>query len=123
MRMIDADALEELFREVISGIAKKTEMNGNLEYMVRASAMVIEMIKDAPTIEPEPHWIPTSKERPPQHQEIWITDVYGDVEVVYRGDGILWHSNGDNGYYFGDEIIAWMPANVPSPYQPEEDES
>ena len=52
MRCIDADALEELFREVIGGIAKKPEMNGNLEHMVRASAMVIEMIQDAPTIEP-----------------------------------------------------------------------
>ena len=53
MRLIDADALKELFREVIGGIAKKPEMSGNLEHMVRASAMVIEMIKDAPTIEPE----------------------------------------------------------------------
>lgn len=52
MRCIDADALEELFREVIGGIAKKPEMNGNLEHMVRASAMVVEMIQDAPTIEP-----------------------------------------------------------------------
>lgn len=51
-RCIDADALEELFREVIGGIAKKPEMNGNLEHMVRASAMVVEMIQDAPTIEP-----------------------------------------------------------------------
>ena len=51
-RTIDADALEELFREVIGGIAKKPEMKGNLEHMVRASAMVIEMIQDAPTIEP-----------------------------------------------------------------------
>ena len=53
MRAIDGDALEELFREVIGGIAKKPEMNGNLEHMVRASAMVIEMIQDAPTIEPQ----------------------------------------------------------------------
>ena len=53
MRTIDGDALEELFREVIGGIAKKPEMNGNLEHMVRASAMVIEMIQDAPTIEPQ----------------------------------------------------------------------
>ena len=53
MRLIDANALEELFREVIGGIAKKPEMDGNLEHMVRASAMVIEMIQDAPTIEPE----------------------------------------------------------------------
>ena len=60
-RCIDADALEELFREVIGGIAKKPEMNGNLEHMVRASAMVIEMIQDAPTIEPQRkkgEWIP-----------------------------------------------------------------
>ena len=77
---------------------------------------IIEMLN-----KPEPHWIPTSKERPPQHQEIWITDVYGDVEVVYRGDGRLWDSNGDNGFYFEDEIIAWMPASVPEPYQPEEE--
>lgn len=60
MRCIDADALEELFREVIGGIAKKPEMNGNLEHMVRASAMVIEMIQDAPTIEPRKkgQWLP-----------------------------------------------------------------
>ena len=68
MRLIDADALEELFREVIGGIAKKPEMNGNLEHMVRASAMVIEMIQDAPTIEPERKkgkWI----ERNPQNSD------------------------------------------------------
>lgn len=49
-RLIDADELEELFREVISGIAKKPEMIKDLEHMVRASAMTIEMIGDAPTI-------------------------------------------------------------------------
>lgn len=53
MRAIDADALEELFREVIGGIAKRPEMNGNLEHMVRASAMTVQMIQDAPTVEPE----------------------------------------------------------------------
>ena len=52
MRLIDADELEELFLEVIGHIAKKPEMNGAMEHMVRASAMVVEMIHDAPTIEP-----------------------------------------------------------------------
>ena len=52
MRMIDADALKELFSEVIGHIAKKPEMNGNLEHMIRASAMVIQMIDDAPTVQP-----------------------------------------------------------------------
>lgn len=53
MRLIDADALKELFSEVIGSIAKKPEMNGNLEHMIRASAMVIQMIDDAPSIQPE----------------------------------------------------------------------
>ena len=53
MRPIDADALKELFSEVIGHIAKKPEMNGNLEHMIRASAMVIQMIDDAPTVQPE----------------------------------------------------------------------
>ena len=51
MRLIDADALKELFSEVIGHIAKKPEMNGNLEHMIRASAMVIQMIDDAPSIQ------------------------------------------------------------------------
>lgn len=53
MRLIDADDLEELFREVIGFIAKKPVMTSDLEHMMRASAMVIEMIKDAPSIEVE----------------------------------------------------------------------
>lgn len=53
MRLIDADALKELFSEVIGHIAQKPEMNGNLEHMIRASAMVIQMIDDAPTVQPE----------------------------------------------------------------------
>ena len=50
MRLIDADALEELFREVIGSSSRKTDCNLNFEYMIRSSAMTIEMIKDAPTI-------------------------------------------------------------------------
>jgi hypothetical protein len=53
VRTIDADALKELFSEVIGHIAKKPEMNGNLEHMIRASAMVIQMIDDAPTVQPD----------------------------------------------------------------------
>lgn len=53
MRTIDADALKELFSEVIGRIAIKPEMNGNLEHMIRASAMVIQMIDDAPTVQPD----------------------------------------------------------------------
>lgn len=49
-RLGDLDQLKELFREVIGNIAKRKEIEPVLEHMVRASAMVIEMIDDAPTI-------------------------------------------------------------------------
>lgn len=53
MRLIDADALKELFSAVIGGIAAKPEMTGSLEHMIRASAMVMQMIDDAQTIDSE----------------------------------------------------------------------
>ena len=49
-RLKDADELKELFRETITGIATRTDMKGAYEHMIRASAMVIEMIDDAPTV-------------------------------------------------------------------------
>ena len=59
-RLIDADALRELFAETISAIAKRPEMDGNLEYMIRSSAMAIKMIDDQPTADAVPavhgHW-------------------------------------------------------------------
>ena len=66
MRLIDADELEELFRETIGAIAKEPEMTGNLEHMVRASAMVIQMIQDAPTIPYDMKWNPDCKDCRPE---------------------------------------------------------
>ena len=127
-RCIDADALEELFREVIGGIAKKPEMNGNLEHMVRASAMVIQMIDDAPTVnalncsEIPNNWIPCSERLP---------DKRGDYLVTLRGNGepwveiALWNETfggrwqmvlyNDVDYSDISNVIAWMP--LPEPYQ------
>lgn len=60
MRLIDADALEGLFRDTIGCIAKQPKITKDLEHMIRASAMTIEMIADAPTIDSVPvvhgHW-------------------------------------------------------------------
>lgn len=49
-RLIDAEELKELFRETITGIATRTDMKGAYEHMIRVSAMVIDMIDDAPTV-------------------------------------------------------------------------
>ena len=75
-RPIDADALKELFSEVIGSIAKKPEMNGNLEHMIRASAMVIQMIDDAPSIQPEQRWIPVSEALPEEETDVLVTRTF-----------------------------------------------
>ena len=75
-RLIDADALKELFSEVIGSIAKKPEMNGNLEHMIRASAMVIQMIDDAPSIQPEQRWIPVSEALPEEETDVLVTRTF-----------------------------------------------
>lgn len=111
MRLIDTDEIRikpEYMHDICGSV------------MIRVED-VARIITEMPTINSQPQWIPMAKKHPPKRKHIWITDVYGDVEVVYRGDGRLWLSNGDNGYV-EDEIIAWMPANVPSPYRKEGEE-
>lgn len=110
MRAIDADALEELFREVIGGIAKKPEMNGNLEHMVRASAMVIEMIQDAPTIEPDPDTV----SRPA------IYDALGDTRAFYfdSDNGMVQATKdqtGFEGWYKVHDVFKTIDNLPPSP--------
>lgn len=50
MRLIDADALQELFNECSSNLLSRPELTKDTEHMVRAFLMVTEMINDAPTI-------------------------------------------------------------------------
>ena len=125
MRPIDADALEELFREVIGGIAKKPEMNGNLEHMVRASAMVIEMIKDAPTIEPDDdRWIPCSERLPENGRQVLVFarsahfalakyDEMREADGKYKKQWVTFDAW--KPFYTIKEVIAWMP--LPEPYK------
>ena len=110
---------------IIQGIdiPKKHYMNG---YYISDDGKVFDVSRknvvgkamQIPSEQSEPHWIPTSKERPPQYKEIWITSDLGDVELVYGKNDIWWL---DECYYTEPEIIAWMPADVPSPYQLEEE--
>lgn len=60
MRLIDADALQQIFNETSTGLLSLQEMSKDTEHMVRAFLMTTEMIHDAPTIDAEPvrhgHW-------------------------------------------------------------------
>ena len=112
MRLIDADALEELFRETISHIAKNPKMSGNLEHMVRASAMVIEMINDAPTIEPQ-KWISCDERLPEDYIRVLTTNSkIGAWEVDINSRNVA-------GWIYSSDPVAWMP--LPEPYKEEEE--
>lgn len=113
MRLIDADALEELFRETISHIAKNPKMLGKLEHMVRASVMVIEMINDAPTIKPQ-EWIPCSKRLPEEGVEVLGTDDHGCIRHVVKDKCRLYEfSTYEEMMHIN--IVAWMP--LPEPWK------
>ena len=130
MRRIDADKLKELFSEVIGSIAKKPEMNGNLEHMIRASAMVIQMIDDAPTVnalncsEIPNNWIPCS-ERLPEKEGWYITTVESEKtgkrrieNDLFAVDIALAHGHTPNKFCkdgYRQRTVAWMP--FPEPYQ------
>ena len=93
MRAIDADALKELFSEVIGRIAIKPEMNGNLEHMIRASAMVIQMIDDAPTVQPERptgEWI-----QKPCYEDDEYPDAQPNLKCPFCGYEIGWCDMGN----------------------------
>ena len=113
MRLIDADALEELFRETIGYIAKNPKMTHSFEHMVRASAVVIEMIKDAPTIDSQGQWISVSERLPDRNKYVLVTD-NGETDIGRRFDGRWVDCYGDK----LKDVTAWMP--LPEPYKEDE---
>ncbi len=129
MRLIDADALEELFRETIGYIAKNPKMTHSFEHMVRASAVVIEMIKDAPTIDSQAQWISVS-ERLPDIKEHHVSEpcivycengAYGFTELEENIFGqVGWYCEREDEFHESlGKVLAWMP--VPKPYQEDKD--
>ena len=133
MRLIDADALEELFRETIGHIAKRPEIGKDLEHMVRASAMAVEMIQDAPTVG---GWI-NVKDRLPDYAGYEclvcaVNEIYNQTHVFTAHTGYgepgWWTSNVhymsrakspcDNSLHPALKITHWMP--LPEPPKEEE---
>lgn len=114
MRLIDADELKELFHEVIGRIAKRPDINFNMEHMIRASAMVIEMINDAPTVTPEPHWIPVTERLPKEDGNYLVSGKWGSGKEAV-GDCLF---SVEDGYFqtaWNFDVLAWC--ELPEPYK------
>ena len=131
MRLIDADALYEkacnLEAQALDYAVKISHDEEKVEEWRRWSAILAERtafkndVYDAPTIEPEPRWIPCSERLPeddtlmlvnyidnrPEAMDIWIG--WHEMENVWYIDGKA-HSK-----EYGNEVIAWMP--LPETYK------
>ena len=109
MRLIDADAL-------ISVVEKESNIDGAYGYMDTKS--IVDVIDDAPTIEPM-HWIPVNEKLPEKDAVVLATDGE-DISFAWVDGGmwvIFWAAIANRHWDWADsgEVIAWMP--LPEPYK------
>lgn len=113
MRLIDADALkinivEEGQRSRRYKLGEIWELNKDEIYKV---------IDEQPTIEPEPRWIPCSRELPDTREftskTVLCCDKYGGIYTATYDKQGEWRD--DVEYAVLMDVIAWMP--TPEPYK------
>ena len=120
MRPIDADAQ----RDKLQNLADDEWNRSTTTSWAEAFNECADMLEDAPTIEPEPHWIPCSERLPfaeyGESDNVLATCGHRDGEDT----SIRWiktlYFNGGNWCYptgetYEQKVYAWMP--LPEPYQ------
>ena len=123
MRPIDADAL----RDKLQNLGYDDWNQGATTTWAEAFNECADMLEDAPTIEPEPHWIPCSERLPfaecGESNNVLATCGHRDGEDT----SVRWirelYFNGGNWCYptgetYDQKVYAWMP--LPEPYKEEE---
>lgn len=134
MRLIDADALKRKYED-----NKRLFCRNRIEFSIlsdKDKARVDELdnciaeILNAPTIEPEPHWIPVTERLPEDGERVLCTHLGGlnpnrqVIEHIYEnGQFVLgWEMDMNPSSptfmqrYMG-KVVAWMP--LPEPYREE----
>lgn len=102
MRLIDADALMP-----------------NAEYKGRYDVVTAYDIANAPTIEPEPKWIPWTSGKLPKESGTYTVTAYDGVTnrvtyAKYQKRLKRWELTGARAYW---RVLAWMP--LPDPWKGE----
>jgi hypothetical protein len=113
MRLIDADAL-------IGDVEQNTDISQFMITYIRG------LIREQPTVNAEPRWIPCSERLPEEPfgclVTVWDTDPvtmdeFENILPYFVGwDGEQW--NDGDGLQCPFEVIAWMP--LPEPYEVKE---
>lgn len=106
-RLIDAEG---------SDLQTKLKIIREAEYQIYGSgswgftAKCEHAIEDAPTVHPEPHWIPCSERLPEVGREILICDIDGDIYVGHRAIEHWWSVDDKV-----KNVTAWQP--LPKPFK------
>lgn len=129
MRLIDADY-------ILSSLNVFSDREHGNEHFLFGIETAQDIVKDAPTIEPRPHWIPftlreettedgldqkespmiSCEELPENGQDILVTDGYRVwIDTFFDDNGLYLDS--ENALFW--DVIAWMP--LPEPYTEKED--
>lgn len=122
MRLIDADALK---RKVVEWMPSDLCGIGEEEFPFEADIVVSLMmeIEEAPTIEPEPHWIPVSERLPDEEKKIyWVcTDSGYQCQCRWTNINHFWTNLTTDWHWHTmdvpqhTEVVAWMP--LPTAYK------
>lgn len=105
-RLIDADVLKD------KAIHEANRL-GSYGYMDAKS--IIDLIDDAPTIEPQ-QWIPVTERLPKKYIGEWLCcDKYGNIFILRyenttpNGDCVFCYTDNDGYSVSVHDVVAWMP--------------
>jgi hypothetical protein len=111
MRLIDADALDqEMYHKSFEVDDGRNVWNSGLWIRYK---IFEEAIRDAPTVDVEPKWIPCSERLPDDDRTKVVTLANGNAEAGYYSNGDWW-CVGDSINLENPTVIAWTP--LPMPY-------
>lgn len=122
MRTIDADAFTEFLKDAIKQQKyEDTKIGGLLTVADVIEAVISELdgtslvgFKNAPTIEPQPHWIPCSERLPREEEQDDELGVLVTLGNGYSGLQCDWY-HGDHWYDWDGFVVAWM--SLPKPWK------
>ena len=106
MRAIDSDAFEKTLESA------EIKARQDRKYVFESAINTIRgNLRNAPSVQPEPHWIPCSERLPEEDEWVIITYKFlgDDNDLDVSIDRIR------DGKWLSSHVTAWMP--LPSPYQ------
>lgn len=106
MRLIDAQGSElQAHLKIIREAEYQIYGSGSWGFTAKCE----HAIEDAPTVHPEPHWIPVTERLPEESGLYQVTDMQGNV-VRY-----VFNANEGSVEYWRRCVKAWMP--LPEPFK------